>query len=285
MKNIFLTAHQLNHFTSEGFIKVDNFLPSTLLDKLRNFFEVEMSTIDNSGHKAIHSHKGKNYITNLDNICNSTDLSCLELLGYPPMLEVAKQICGQDFFLIQEFSVIKNLGDELPVLWHLDMLHERKGKCFTVGIYLDDANEDDGALRIVPKSHLGERSICELSKEPFIEVPMKAGGILIHDMMLAHSSAPLVKNEIRRVIYFEFLSAAHVFKENIYNEELVKRRTRLLFAATKHYQNMNPKKQQFELAKEDLFGDRKRTVEGILREVYTGSINARPSTYCFENLI
>jgi ectoine hydroxylase-related dioxygenase (phytanoyl-CoA dioxygenase family) len=282
MENIFLSLSQLNDFSNKGYAKVDDFIPMLLLEKLRYFFDIEMNNDIDMPSKASLTNNGKKYVTNLDHICNNKNLSCLELLGYPPILQIAQQICGDDFFMIQEFAVMKNLGDELPVLWHLDMLHERKGKCFTMGIYLDDADEGDGALRIVPQSHNSNKTICELSKEPSIEIPMKSGGILIHDMMLAHSSAPLIKNNIRRVIYFEFLSAAHVKAENIYTDELVQRRTRLLFAATKHYKAIHPTSQQFELNKEDVFGDNNRTVEEILQVVYAAQIGARPSTYCFE---
>ncbi len=282
MLTTILSDNELNTFFSEGYLKINDFVLPDLLKKLHHFFETEMTVdIDIPGKVSL-MNKGKKYVTNLDNICSNTDLSCLELLGYPHILQLAQQICGDDFFLIQEFAVMKNLGDELPVLWHLDMMHERKGRCFTMGIYLDDANEGDGALRIVPKSHISNKTICELSKEPSIEVPMKAGGILIHDMMLAHSSAPLVKNNIRRVIYFEFLSAAHVKEENIYTDELVQRRTRLLFAATKHYKNVHPHSTQFNLNREDVFNDSNKPIEGILQEVYAASINAKPSTYCFE---
>ncbi len=277
-----LSHNQLDTFFTEGYIKINDFIPTPLLEKLRHFFEFEMNNDTDFPGKASLTNKGKKYVTNLDHICNHHDLSSLELLGYPSILQVAQQICGEDFFMIQEFAVMKNLGDELPVLWHLDMDHQRKGNCFTIGIYLDDANEGDGALRIVPKSHLSNKTICALSKESSIEVPIKAGGILIHDMMLAHSSAPLVKNNIRRVIYFEFLSASHVKEENIYSDELVQRRTRLLFAATKQYEKAYPSSLQFELHKEDIFGDADKTVEEILQEVYAASINARPSTYCFE---
>jgi hypothetical protein len=282
MNQNILSQNELDIFFTEGYFKLNDFIPLPLIEKLRGFFEQEMNLESDTQGKAYYTNKGKNYVTNLDHICNNKNMCCLELLGYPPILQLAKQICGNDFFMIQEFAVMKNLGDDLPVLWHLDMLHERKGKCFTMGIYLDDANEGDGALRIVPKSHLSNKPICELSKEPSIEVPMKAGGILIHDMMLAHSSAPLVKNNIRRVIYFEFLSAAHVKAENIYTDELVNRRTRLLFAACKHYKATHPTSPQFELNKEDVFDDANKTVEDILQEVYAEQIKARPSTYCFE---
>jgi ectoine hydroxylase-related dioxygenase (phytanoyl-CoA dioxygenase family) len=207
-------------------------------------------------------------------------------LGYPPILEIAEQICGNDFFLIQEFAVIKNLGDELPVYWHQDMWHRRSGHCFTMGIYLDDANEGDGALRVVPSSHLSNKNICELSKEPSVEVPMQAGDILIHDMMLAHSSRPLTKNSLRRVIYFEFLSAVHVAAENIYTKELAERRTRLHYAATRQYLLVHPEENQFtHLLPNPCASDDKKDIKEILEEIYSLPINARPSTYCFDDRI
>jgi ectoine hydroxylase-related dioxygenase (phytanoyl-CoA dioxygenase family) len=282
MHTNFLNENELANFFINGYIKINDFVPAPLLEKLKKFFDTEMNNDIDVPSKASLINNGKKFVTNLDHICNNKDLCCLELLGYPPILQIAQQICGDDFFMIQEFAVMKNLGDNLPVLWHLDMLHERKGKCFTMGIYLDDANEGDGALSIVPQSHTSNKTICELSKEPSIEVPMKAGGILIHDMMLAHSSAPLVKNNLRRVIYFEFLSAAHVKEESIYTDELVQRRTRLLFAATKHYKAMHPNSPQFELRRADIFEDKEKEVEDILLEVYAAQIGARPSTYCFE---
>lgn len=280
-KNI-LSQHQLNIFQTDGYFKINDFVPHPLLQKLRHFFEEEMKLDSDTEGKVVHTNGTENFVTNLDNICNKKNLCCLELLAYPPILQLANQICGNDFFMIQEFAVMKNLGDDLPVLWHLDMLHQRKGKCFTMGIYLDDAHEGDGALRIVPKSHLSNKTICELSKEASIEVAMKAGDILLHDMMLAHSSSPLIKNNIRRVIYFEFLTAAHIKAENIYTDELVQRRTRLLFAATAHYKRLHPTSEQFNLNKEDLFNDSDKSIETILEEVYAEPIKARPSTYCFE---
>lgn len=278
-----LTDNELSSFFSNGCLRLPGFLPPNLLDRLREFF-IDIMKSGSESEKVVLENKGVKYVTNLENICCKGNLACLELLGFPPILEIARQICGEDFFLIQEFAVIKNLGDELPVLWHQDMAHRRSGNCFTMGIYLDDANEDDGALRVVPGSHQSNKTICELSKEPSMEVPMQAGDILIHDMMLAHSSGVLKKNHLRRVIYFEFLSAAHVAAENIYTKELVERRTRLLFAATRYYQSLHPEKKQFVLPQQNpCVVDAEKEVKEILNEIYSLPINARPSTYCFDN--
>jgi hypothetical protein len=283
--NIMSSEQQFNSFFTHGYLRLPGMIPLPLLNRLHDLFDELMDIEKDIAAKAVYENKGKKYVTNLENICCKGNLACLELLGLPPLLEIAERICGTDFFLIQEFAVIKNLGDEMPVLWHQDMFHERIGHCFTMGIYLDDAHEGDGALRVVPGSHLDNKNICDLSKEPFIEVPMQTGDILIHDMMLAHSSEPMKKNPLRRVIYFEFLSAAHVKKENLYSDELVCRRSRLLFAATRFYQLLHPEQKQFVHQKENPEPeDETKDITEILTGIYKENIHARPSAYCLENL-
>jgi hypothetical protein len=280
-----LTSRQLKIFHSNGYLRLPGMLPSSILNRLYDLFD-EMMEAYSTNEKVVYVKDGKKFVTNLENICCKGNLACLELLGYPPIPEIAEQICGKDFFLIQEFAVIKNLGDELPVYWHQDMAQRRRGNCFTMGIYLDDADEDDGALRVVPRSHLSDKNICELSNEPSVEVPMLAGDLLIHDMMLAHSSGVLKKNILRRVIYFEFLSAAHVAAEEIYTKELVQRRSRLHFAASRHYQFLHPEEKKFiHPIPNPCAADEEKEVQELLKEIYSLPINARPSTYCFDNRV
>lgn len=273
-----MTNSEQQQFREAGFVKIGSFIPPQLLQKLQLLFDELMNFTDLEG-KVMHENNGRQFITNIEQICRRGNLAALELLGYPPLLAIAKQICGDDYFMIQEFAVIKNAGDGMPVLWHLDMLHERKGNCFTVGIYLDPVDEGDGALKVVPGSHLSNKPICELSKEPHIEVPALAGDILIHDMMLAHCSDPMQKNKWRRVIYFEFLSATHVRIENIYDEELIERRTKLLPIAAAFYESQNAQKT-------DQLDNQELTIHKDVLEklsiIYSEHIRARPSTYCFE---
>jgi ectoine hydroxylase-related dioxygenase (phytanoyl-CoA dioxygenase family) len=177
------------------------------------------------------------------------------------------------------------LGDNLPVLWHQDMLHQRTGPCFTMGIYLDDAQVDDGALLVVPGSHANGKTICETKNDPTIAVPMKAGDILIHDMMLAHSSGAMCSLPIRRVIYFEFLSVSHVRNEKLYPEDLLERRCSLLPVAIDHYKQLHPTEIAFSW--ESPMGEQSRTYPSqvaALQQIYEQEIHAIPSTYCFEGL-
>ncbi len=282
MSQNYLTKEQLDKFNAEGYLLLKNMLSQNLLKKLRLLIDTLINDTEESEKVTIETN-GEKYVTNLENICPKGNLGSLELLGSPFILQIAETICGKDFFLIQEFAVIKTLGDQLPVLWHQDMLHNSGGKCFTMGIYLDDVAQNDGALRIVPKSHLSNKSICELKNEPFIEIAANAGDILLHDMMLAHSSEPLQINKLRRVIYFEFVSASHMLKEQIYTQELINRRTRLISAASNHYSYCN-EKHQLNFDNNNFTKDYGLDITTVLKEIYSLPINARPSNYCFDHL-
>jgi ectoine hydroxylase-related dioxygenase (phytanoyl-CoA dioxygenase family) len=275
-------SNQLNEFRQQGYCILPQAVPAALLLQLRQLFDEVMQSNDTSsvGTNVVN---GRSYTTTLDKIFNKGNLSCLELLGTPLILQTAATICGPDFFLIQEFAVIKTLGDTTPVLWHQDMLHGRTGQCFTMGIYLDDAAQNDGALRVIPQSHTSAKNICALQHEPSIEVPMKAGDILLHDMMLAHSSGIMQHNSIRRVLYFEFLSVSQVRNESIYSEELLHNRLRLLQLAISHYRNLHPNG--------EVFHWQNPIPEAVLpagsfredlEKICSINVGARPSAYCFE---
>jgi len=85
----------------------------------------------------------------------------------------------------------------------LDILQDN----FTIRIHLDNANKENGALRIIPKSHLKgiyrpetidwsieTENICHVNK----------GGIMFMKPLLLHSSGRTTNNNKRRVIHIEF---------------------------------------------------------------------------------
>lgn len=279
-----LSAEQLAAFREDGFVHLPGLVPPPLLARLHALFD-ELLVPGDGTEQVLVERDADRVVVNLDTLCPKGNLAVLELLGLPAILAIARAICGDDFFLIQEFAVIKHRGDNNPVLWHQDMVHGRTGQCFTMGIYLDPSFADDGALRVVPGSHVSGRDICALRHEPYVEVPVAAGDALVHDMMLAHCSEPMRAHDLRRVIYFEFLSARHVLAERIYSPELVERRTRLLFAACRFYAERNPDESGFDLARANpCADDATRPLRDVLDEIHSRPINARPSAYCVNNV-
>jgi len=80
---------------------------------------------------------------------------------------------------------------------------------FTIRIHLDATDEHNGALKVIPGSHLKDiyrpenidwnsnsESICKVGK----------GGLMIMKPLLLHSSGRTTDNRKRRVIHIEFSS-------------------------------------------------------------------------------
>ncbi|GGH08275.1 phytanoyl-CoA dioxygenase family protein [Pedobacter zeae] len=78
---------------------------------------------------------------------------------------------------------------------------------FTIRIHLDDTNEENGALKVIPGSHSKgiyrpENIDWNIEKETSCNVTK--GGIMIMKPLLLHSSGRTTNNQKRRVIHLEF---------------------------------------------------------------------------------
>ncbi|MFT3947356.1 MAG: phytanoyl-CoA dioxygenase family protein [Agriterribacter sp.] len=78
---------------------------------------------------------------------------------------------------------------------------------FTIRIHLDDTDENNGALKVIPKSHLKglyrlETINWSKEKEAICNVP--EGGIMVMKPLLLHSSGRTINKQRRRVIHIEF---------------------------------------------------------------------------------
>ncbi|TXC69222.1 phytanoyl-CoA dioxygenase family protein [Sphingorhabdus soli] len=271
-------------FETQGYLRLPGLIAPDMLARLDTLFDTLLEP-DGDPAKAVQASPTGPVVTNVSGLCNRGNLAALELLALPEVMKVATAICGEDVFLLQEFAVIKHRGDGNPVLWHQDMVHNRTAPCVAFGIYLDDADPGEGALRVVPGSHLSDRPIAELAHEPAVEVPMKAGDVLIHDMMLAHSSEPMEGNSLRRVIYLEFLSTRLALGEEIYPRAVVDNRTRLSFAARRFRREARPNGACFKPRQRDPSSrDRRRDLHEVLAEIYAMPTHPRPANYCFERI-
>jgi hypothetical protein len=97
-----------------------------------------------------------------------------------------------------------------PVIkWHQGAPHPRGYPYLNVGIYLDDAPAGDGCLRYVSGTQHDLVDIGKISAEHgweipgVVELPAKAGDILIQDMMILHGSQPKRSDGVHRTVYVE----------------------------------------------------------------------------------
>jgi ectoine hydroxylase-related dioxygenase (phytanoyl-CoA dioxygenase family) len=77
---------------------------------------------------------------------------------------------------------------------------------FTIRVHLDDTNEENGALKVIPGSHKEilrpENIDWEVASEYCCNVPK--GGVMIMKPLLLHSSGRTINGRKRRVIHIEF---------------------------------------------------------------------------------
>lgn len=283
-KPIPLSTAQKQSFTTNGYLKLPQAIAPILLNKLRvavdNLCEMGEQLTDNA---VLESTTKQKFVVGIDKIAAKNETIFAQLLGSPLLLSIAESLCGADFFPVQDFIVIKNLGDNNEVKWHQDVISNCHEKTFMIGFYLDPANDDNGALRIIPNSHTSDLSICELIKMEYQPINMEAGDILIHDLRIAHSSGELSSFLKRRVVYFEFMAANAIITENVYSEAFVELRTSLIpnaIACFEHeYPNEtpfvwnHPEKEKYVVAEDPIVA---------IQEVSKVKKNVRAANYCFD---
>jgi ectoine hydroxylase-related dioxygenase (phytanoyl-CoA dioxygenase family) len=82
----------------------------------------------------------------------------------------------------------------------------------TIRIHLDDCDENNGALRVIPKSHLHGRLNSSSIQNHKSAIPeqiccVPKGGALLMKPLLLHASSSAINPSHRRVIHIEYCAA------------------------------------------------------------------------------
>lgn len=140
--------------------------------------------------------------------------SFLILLAHPFILQVVQRLLGDDFMEAAEALVFKMPRNGSAVTMHADCNPadpklSPEHLIFNMDFYLDDSTPENGCLLAAPGSHKLNLSSQEIRAKGWdfpglVEVPMKAGDVLIHNTRLAHGSRRSSSPALRRTIYYEF---------------------------------------------------------------------------------
>lgn len=159
-----------------------------------------------------------------------------QLCQSPLIRTVAENILGQGAFLVRSILFDKSPGANWKVPWHQDLtiaVREKKDvpgfgpwsvkdgvihvqppawvleRVITLRLHLDDCDESNGALKVLPGSHcqgkLGADQIQALRQQSLaVLCPVSKGGMLLMRPLLLHASSPATHPTHRRVIHLEF---------------------------------------------------------------------------------
>jgi ectoine hydroxylase-related dioxygenase (phytanoyl-CoA dioxygenase family) len=150
------------------------------------------------------------------------------------LCDIISHLFGKDYFLVKSIYFDKPEQSNWFVAYHQDLtisVDQKKPiegfdqwtvkndqfavqppvelleNIFTIRIHLDDTDENNGALKIVPGSHqkgIYRPETIDWSQEKEIVCKVPQGGIMIMQPLLLHASNRTVNNNKRRVIHLEF---------------------------------------------------------------------------------
>jgi hypothetical protein len=232
-----ISQEQKDEYFGRGYTSIKNGISNELLRRLQNMAESFEKKIMENHKKGISTPEAcvsREKLIRYDNIIAQDYHTTLDLLSTPTMLAICRDICGKGAVPLMMDLLYKQPSKDSAVLWHQDAPHSREYPYINVGIYLDDANKDDGCLRYVPHTQNKEQDIHKLVQEfgwdipNSIELPAKAGDINIHDMMILHGSKPKKILGSRRTIYVEIRPYNAIIKDAIQSSQWIELRKRFM---------------------------------------------------------
>ncbi|WP_298736912.1 phytanoyl-CoA dioxygenase family protein [uncultured Chitinophaga sp.] len=152
--------------------------------------------------------------------------------------DIVHSLFGTDYFVVKSIYFDKPAQSNWFVAWHQDLTISVDKKVplqgfgpwtakdeqfavqppleilkniFTIRIHLDDTDENNGALKVVPGSHLKgvyRPETIDWKKESMLTCKVKKGGVMIMRPLLLHASDRAAGNKNRRVIHIEFANTA-----------------------------------------------------------------------------
>ena len=149
---------------------------------------------------------------------------------------IIRQILGEKFFVVKSIYFDKPEASNWYVSYHQDLTISVDKKfdlenfgpwttkqnqfavqppteilenITTIRIHLDDTDENNGGLKVIPKSHLKKiyrPETINWDNEHEMTCSVKQGGIMLMKPLTLHSSSRTTNNRKRRVIHIEFSS-------------------------------------------------------------------------------
>jgi ectoine hydroxylase-related dioxygenase (phytanoyl-CoA dioxygenase family) len=135
------------------------------------------------------------------------------------MAEICRSTLGHAAYLFWEQYVIKAADPDTSFSWHQDSgyVHENHEPYLTCWIALDDVNEENGSVYLLPYSRSGIRSyvkhirdprandkVCYFGADRGVPVIVPAGSIAVFSSVVIHSSGPNRTDRMRRVYLAQY---------------------------------------------------------------------------------
>jgi ectoine hydroxylase-related dioxygenase (phytanoyl-CoA dioxygenase family) len=226
-----LTAHEIAHYQSEGWVVPQFALPGERVAVLRDALDQLLR--DNPGvrpEKLVSAHiEGDNG----EGVRGSRHF--LELAQDPQIVELVSGVIGDDVILwgCHVFCKPAHEGYETP--WHQDGHYwpiRPLANC-TVWVALEPSTVHNGCLRVIPRSHRNRELHAHLYEDrtdltlnqrmadgtfdeaQAVDIELQPGQMSLHDVYMIHGARPNTSTQRRTGVALRYMPSTSVFERDL----------------------------------------------------------------------
>ncbi|WP_434340140.1 phytanoyl-CoA dioxygenase family protein [Motilimonas cestriensis] len=230
----------LDQINQHGFVLIKQLIEPSLILKLQRLCQclIDDTESQHANQQQLDNiaitQNDKGYVVSRVNNLFQFQPKFAYLLAHTGLMDSVEAIIGESVLPSYESLVIKHPLDRHGFDWHRDMGDRSQEPVITVGIYLDEAKVDQGALKVIPQSHTSQLSVSELKaqltnkKSKSVDVAATAGDVIIHHVNTVHASDRQASSAIRRTIYFEFRAISHFINNPRFSSCWIEKRQALI---------------------------------------------------------
>ena len=216
-----LSTTQLDHYHTQGFVIPDFRLDKETLDTIKGHHERLITRLP----------EFRDYCPSV----LAYDLAFLNYARIPEILEMVEQVLGGHFALWNSSFFAKPAVNGRATPWHQDGEYWpiRPVATCTVWIAIDDANTENGCLKLIPGSHKKEQLLAhktnpdpnltlnqELLSSDFdesqaVDLILEAGQMSLHDVRIVHGSEENTSSNSRRGMTLRYMPLTSVFDRRL----------------------------------------------------------------------
>jgi ectoine hydroxylase-related dioxygenase (phytanoyl-CoA dioxygenase family) len=225
-----ITEAQIKQYHDEGYFILERAIPEHHLEMLRaecaRYIKLIEDEMDRQGKDVIGlNHRNSRYFIS-NRYKESPHLA--DFIFSDLMAEICRATLGETAYLFHEQFVVKAAERGMKFGWHQDSGYVRSPHkpYVTCWCALDDVNEENGTVYLLPYSRAGVRErvahvqeagtndlIGYFGDDPGIPVIVPAGSIAVFSSVCFHRSGPNRTNKMRR-IYLPQYSAEPIRSED-----------------------------------------------------------------------
>ena len=211
-----LTNHQIQHYNEKGFIAPIDIFGREEIQVIRNYFDDLLPRAMAAGWN--------NYeLTNWHKHCRGV----WDIVTHSKIVDYIQDLLGHTIILRHSHFFAKLPNDGKRVSWHQDASYWpiSPSKVVSAWLAIDDSNESNGAMQVIPGSHIKaqvpytdstkeennvlNQTVLDPTEhgEPPVPLTLKAGQISLHSDWILHGSQPNTSKKRRCGLAMRFLSS------------------------------------------------------------------------------